>query len=380
MTDAILPMRERVMLRALSCTLVAALCTAVAASANAAGSPPTVIPSQGGILGPQTHGISGNGQVVIGSDLFNNGWYWSAIGGMVELGGLPGAASDATSVRDASFDGSVIVGAALSDTGWKPVRWTSGEGWVTLGELASGATGGADAVSSDGTLAVGSSDGFPFRWTSGGGMVALSGLSDVSDNVWDLSADGNVAVGHDWPSGEAYQWTSPGTVELLGVLPGDDASTAWAVSANGSTVAGTSSSGSGNRIFRWTQGTGMTNLGTLPGQTECRPTAVSGDGSIVAGFCYSGQASFVWTAATGLIDAKDYFEAKGVDVSGNLTFASLEAMSSNGRVFAGYEDVPSAGGYVSWVVVVPEPLPALSPFGSLALIFILALAGLAVRR
>jgi probable HAF family extracellular repeat protein len=339
-----------------------------------------VIPSQGGITGPQAHGISGDGQIVIGGDLFNNGWYWSAIGGMVELGGLPGAASDATSVIDVSFDGSVIVGSALSDTGWKPVRWTSEGGWVTLGELAPGATGSANAVSSDGTIAVGSSDGLPFRWTSGGEMVALSGLSDVSDDVWGLSADGNVAVGHDWPAAEAYRWTSPGTVDLLGVLPGDDASAAWAVSADGSTVAGTSSTAGSLRIFRWTQGTGMTNLGMLPGQTECRPTAVSGDGSIVAGLCYSDQPSFVWTAATGLIDAKDYFESKGVDVSGDLTFANLTAMSNNGKVFAGSEDVPSAGGIVSWLVFIPEPVPALSPFGSLALIFALALAGLAVRR
>jgi len=370
-------------LRVLSCALVTALCASAAASASAAGAAPTVIPSQGGILGPQATGLSGDGQVVVGSDLYNRGWAWSASGGLVELGGLPGAASDAVYPRDASFDGSVIVGHALSDTGWKPVRWTSAGGWVELGELAAGAIGGADAVSSDGSVAVGESDGLPFRWTSAGGMAALSGLGDTPDAVWDLSADGSVAVGYEWPSGEAYRWTSPGTVELLGVLPGDEASAAWAVSADGSTVAGDSASGDGQRVFRWTPGGGMEDLGTLPGQTECRPNAVSGDGGVVVGFCYAYapiEPSFVWTADTGLVGAKDYFASKGVDVSGDLSFAYLTAVSDDGRVFAGSEDIPSLGGLVSWVVVVPEPVPSLSPLGLLALGCALTLAGIALRR
>ena len=71
---------------------------------------------------------------------------------------------------------------------------------------------------------------------------------------------------------------------------------------------------------------------------------------------------------------------EGVDVSGDLIFANLAGVSDDGRVFAGYEDVPSLGGYVSWVVVIPEPVPALSPFALLALGSALTLAGIALRR
>jgi uncharacterized membrane protein len=85
----------------------------------------------------------------------------------------------------------------------------------------------------------------------------------------------------------------------LGARPGASSSAASAVSADGSTVVGTSA----GEAFRWTAGTGLVSLGTAPGGVATAANDVSGDGSVVvgtAGGIVSGQA-FRWTASDGIV-------------------------------------------------------------------------------
>src|SRR5690349_16181793 len=91
-----------------------------------------------------------------------------------------------------------------------------------------------------------------------------------------------------------FQW--------LGQLPGATDSEANAISADGTTVVGTSLTPP-TRAFRWTAATGMQDLGVVPGQLESYATAVSADGSVVVGWCQNpGQSRpFRWTAATGMV-------------------------------------------------------------------------------
>jgi uncharacterized membrane protein len=358
--------------------LTAALSAALTGSVNAANSTPIIISGQGTINNPQAMSLSGDGTVIVGTDSSSNGWYWTAAGGMVALGGFPGATSDNAPAWDVSRDGSVIVGTAQTDAGWKPVRWTSGTGWVALGELNPGDEGNAFDVSGDGLTAIGRVGGFPFRWTQSGGMVPVSD----ADWVFDLSSDGGVMVGLDATGETAIRWTAPGSVQLLGVLPGDNASTAFVVTPDGTTVVGNSYNGPVVRLFRWTQASGIVDLGTLPVGERCDPRALSGDASIVVGSCSDlAGTSFIWTAETGILNAKDYFAQKGVDVSGLLDFTNLVSVSENGRVFTGYEWSPALVDGVSWVVVIPpEPVPALSLLGVTALLSSLALIGLSTLR
>lgn len=356
--------------------LTALLCASGAGPAIAADSVPIIIHSQGTISAPQAQSLSGDGKVVVGTDDSSNGWYWTIEGGMVALGGFPGAASDNAPAWDVSRDGSVIVGTAQTDSGWKPVRWTSGTGWVALGELSPGDEGGATAVSGDGWVAIGFSDSRPFRWIQSGGMVPVADVSWL----YDVSSDGEVMVGHD--SIQAIRWTAPGSVHPLGFLSGDDASTAFLVTPDGATVVGSSYSDPVVRLFRWTPASGIEDLGELPAGSGCDPLDVSADGSIVVGSCPDREGtSFVWAAETGIVNAKDYFAQNGVDVSGVLDFDHLESVSEDGRTFVGWEESFALEETVSWVVVIPpEPVPALAFWSATILVSSLALAGLSTSR
>jgi len=123
----------------------------------------------------------------------------------------------------------------------------------------------------------------------------------------------------------------------LGDLPGGIVgSTAYAVSADGTTVVGTSSSvlsGFGYEAFRWTKATGMVGLGDLPGGFHSsNATGVSGDGTIVVGSGTIGtmpQRSVAtrWTASEGLVSlgtlpGGDSSGALGVSADGGTIVGS----------------------------------------------------------
>src|SRR5262249_12681379 len=97
-----------------------------------------------------------------------------------------------------------------------------------------------------------------------------------------VSADGSVVAGFsDSPDGEqAFRWTSGGGMASLGTLPGGLTSHAYGVSADGSVVVG---DGGGGAAFRWTSAGGMINLGVLVDQTNALAAGVSADGTVVVG-------------------------------------------------------------------------------------------------
>jgi len=95
----------------------------------------------------------------------------------------------------------------------------------------------------------------------------------------------------------------------LGVLPGGNNSWAYGVSADGTTVVGTSQSDNPYvQAFRWTAEQGMVGLGWLPGGGHTtRGTRVSADGSVVVGNAwYVGECTithaFRWTPDDGVVD------------------------------------------------------------------------------
>jgi probable HAF family extracellular repeat protein len=74
----------------------------------------------------------------------------------------------------------------------------------------------------------------------------------------------------------------------LGDLPGGDFSSfASAVSDDGLTVVGDSTSDLGTDAFKWTEATGMVRLGTIPGIGVTQATSVSADGKVIAGYEYA---------------------------------------------------------------------------------------------
>jgi probable HAF family extracellular repeat protein len=116
----------------------------------------------------------------------------------------------------------------------------------------------------------------------------------------------------------------------LGNLNGKE-SEAKAVSADGGTVVGISTTASGDQhAFRWRDGV-MTDLGALGNNDSSMRLAVSADGSVVVGTGVDSRA-FRWTAATGTQAVADWLRTNGVVVPANVTLTGAVAVSADGNV------------------------------------------------
>jgi probable HAF family extracellular repeat protein len=310
-------------------------------------------------------GVSGDGSVVAGvgdSDLYEEAFRWTSGGGMVGLGDLPGGLERSRGFG-ISADGATVVGRSYSTSGQEAFRWTAGTGIVGLGDL----TGGefrslAYAASADGSVVVGYGNivaenfGIPpvyeaFRWTSGTGMVGLGDLpgGDVDSYAYAVSSDGTVVVGSSdsTSGGEAMRWTAAGGMVGLGDLPGGSfASYATGVSDDGNVVVGWSvNSGSGSSTvlapFVWTAATGMQELediliaGGATGLTGWSLDVGPGsNGNVVI----SGDGQ--WVAATGVNPSgkqEAYLAYIGVEVP-----IQIESANAGGNIHPHHDGGPEA--------------------------------------
>jgi probable HAF family extracellular repeat protein len=302
---------------------------------------------------------------------------------MVGLGDLPGGVYE-SAAEGVSADGSVVVGGANSGSATLSVaeafRWTAAAGMIGLGDLpGDGFSSRAQDVSGDGTIVAGSGNRTQapegFLWTEAGGMVGLGGVPgspSPGSNLLAFSADGSTAVGS--AGGKAARWTAATGWVSLGDPPGASASAAFGVSDDGSVVVG-----SGGGGWRWTGATGFESLGSLPGGLALGTAwAVSADGSIIVGSTSLSEGeirAFIWDEAHGMRSLQDVLVASGVDLTG-WTLIRAGGISADGRYVVGVGSNPS-GSTEAFLVFIPEP-------SSLALASVglatLALRGAARRR
>ncbi|TWU22591.1 PEP-CTERM sorting domain-containing protein [Bythopirellula polymerisocia] len=193
------------------------------------------------IDGGGSTGLSANGEVVVGvlGDVGSSteAFRWTAGGGVVGLGELPGGLTN-SSALGVSADGQVVVGDSDSTLGLQAFRWTEATNMVGLGFLTGGSFSSATDTTADGSIVVGiasmGADSDPFIWDDSNG---IRNLVDVLTNDfglgialtgWDLieataiSDDGRVIIGNGInPDGNFEGWIAripePGTA-LLGVL------------------------------------------------------------------------------------------------------------------------------------------------------------------
>ncbi len=355
-----------------------------------------------GLMTGGTYGsaaISADGSVVASRDnsvtvTYDQAAVWTATGGMVGLGDLPGGPTNSGSSANAlSADGSVVVGYGTS--AGRPIpsggstaltreafRWTAATGLVSLGVLPGSYLGtDARAVSADGSVIVGegtNAAGFPeaFRWTAATGLQSLGFLPSCNQSTaTGVSADGSVIVGYcigtDYLS-RAFRWTEAGGMVDLGALPsGYVVSRANAVSADGLVVVGqlaTGDNSSANReAFRWTQAGGYVVLGDLPGmQVHSDALAVSADGSVVVGYANGAtfdDSSFIWDATNGLRSLRTLLTAAGKAAGWSLSSAT--GISSDGTKIVGFGS-PNSGQATVWLLDLNAPPP---PPASVALVW-----------
>ncbi|MCP2732622.1 hypothetical protein [Limnofasciculus baicalensis] len=121
------------------------------------------------------------------------------------------------------------------------------------------------------------------------------------------------------------------SVTLLGFRPGSTYSQANGVSADGSTVVGTS----GSRAFIWRANTGLYDIGAEPGASNLNTYgyAISADGSTVVGS--TGPDFFRWRG-------QGTFESLG-RIGPGYSRSDATAVSGNGDVIVGWGSTPSPG-------------------------------------
>jgi probable HAF family extracellular repeat protein len=283
----------------------------------------------------------------------------------------------ATGVSD---DGSLVVGEHSIGFGGRryAFRHTAAGGIENLGTLPiSGNPNGetnsrANAVSADGSVVVGQSDGASasggfryqaFRWTPAG-MIGLGYLAPgmTFSDATDVSADGSVVVGTSAYAStsnayQAFRWTRVGGMQALGDLPGGAlTSGASAVSSDGSVIVGNSRSANGLEGFRWTEAGGMVGIGDLPGGAfESFTTDVSDDGLTIVGVgtTAAGRAAFVWDPVNGMRHLQTVLAGLGLDVTG-WELTNVAGISADGGTLTG-TGINPAGRPEAWVAVVPEP-------------------------
>lgn len=239
---------------------------------------------------------------------------------LIWLGTLGGSDSEARAV---SSDGSVVVGTADDSNGNpRAFRWTIESGLQDLGTLG-GDWSEATDVSADGSVIVGWSydaNGIyqAFKWTATTGMQDL-GFGDYS-KAYGVSADGAAIIVDIYP--DAYRWTQAGGLQNLGTL-GGASSSASDISANGSMICGSSYVSAGDPYaFRWVDGVGIAQIGTFYSFAR----GISGDGSTITGF---------ETGSAGLYKAFRWTQSGGFEFNIAGNFSQGNAVSGDGSILVG---------------------------------------------
>lgn len=267
------------------------------------------------------------------------------------LGDLAGGefASYATAV---SGNGEVVVGASHTATGYEAFRWSASTGMQGLG-VVSVVESVARGVSFDGSVVIGHCSypgerGGAFRWTATLGMQPLERLwtgGPSPSAAWAVSSDGSVVAGYGTSTSgpEACKWTETGGIVGLGDLQGGAySSSAYAISADGAVLVGYGISANGTEATCWTATGGIASLGDLPGGLiQSTAYGASRDGSIVVGQGLSalGGEAFIWTEADGM-------QTLGY-LPGGISKAS--AISENGSVVVGYAGGAGVTGLFAFV-------------------------------
>jgi len=175
------------------------------------------------------------------------------------------------------------------------------------------------------------------------GITQLDGLSGIfNSTAYAISADGSTVIGDaSVPNSLAFRWTQATGMVPLGVLVNVSHSFARGVSNDGSVVVGWADLG-GPRAFRWTAVQGIVSLGVLNGGHASFASGVNGDGSVAVGAAIDGATigmrAFRWTQATGMVSlgvlsGGTRSSATGVSGDGSVVVGSSDATGNVSRAF-----------------------------------------------
>jgi probable HAF family extracellular repeat protein len=209
-----------------------------------------------------------------------------------------------------------------------------------------------------------------FRWTPEGGMQGLGYLKAGSNysRAFAVSRDGSTIAGiSQWgfdAERTGFTWTEQGGMMPLPHLPGANPyADARAINADGSVVVGFASSPGPqgySHAVRWTDGE-VEDLGSITGFVRSSLLAVNDAGDVAGGSVDGAPptSAAVWTPSTGLVLLTEYLAANGVDVPERLHLVEVAAISGDGLTFGGtFQDLDTKL-YGGFVTIIPGPAPAL---------------------
>lgn len=301
-------------------------------------------------------GLSSDGSTVVGSSIENtptDDWLrqpalWTGPTPATLIGVLPGY--DAGYARTTNHNGTAVAGNCYTNTptgGTSAVfYWTAAGGIQNVGSLAGGSTYGG-YISDTGNVVVGWEWGAgAFKWTPELGiqqLAAPAGYSQANLLARNISGDGTVIVGHyngfNYLLDEAVRWDSNGDAEILSRPAGGSSTYAYSVNVDGSVVAGVSwmdaGSGPAGQLVRWSGSGEPEVLGVLAGGGHTIPFDVSADGSVIVGMDQRLQTGFIWHESIGIVSLYDYLFSSGVDLTGWSRFSDVQGISADGSTVSG---------------------------------------------
>lgn len=292
--------------------------------------------SQTGIIqdyqGIVLNGVSKDGSLAVGYAL-NEGSVqvpitWSFVFRQITPIPLPSELKSARAYA-ANEDGSVIVGRGDCTSEASCILG----GFVHAGGVATFAEPLLEAVSADGSIAVGSLGELWDIALSSSSPTDLQGATSISDDA--AVVGGGVFV----PERSAAIWTEADGLTLFAPLPsGESGGSVYALNDDGTVAVGQMPSMQGPQAFRWQAGGAPFGLGDLPG-SDLLSTArdVSEDGRIVvgAGLTDAGTRAFIWDEAEGMRSLEEELVMRGFEPSDEVTFETAAGIGRGGTVIVG---------------------------------------------
>lgn len=224
----------------------------------------------------------------------------SAGSGYTDIGDLGGSVlpRDINEVGDVMGQASLVAGVYPDRTFF----WSASGGMVDIGGLSGSATAGGFAMNDNG-MVVGGSGTRAFTWTAAGGMVDI-GIPGHTTYAYGVNNSGTVII-RDITVGRTYVRTADGTMTDIGSLPGGE-TYATDINDNGMVTGWSGQPGSGIRHpFVWTAATGIVDLDPTNafGITFGQGTDLNDQGEVVGRLSLANgdEPAFYWSAATGMV-------------------------------------------------------------------------------
>ncbi len=301
--------------------------------------------------------VSPDGTVIVGvgESVGREAFRWSMSAGIEPLGQLPGGGFSVA--MGVSGNGQLVVGSSnLPGLGYQPFTWTRDTGMRHLEPPGGGSYASVHDASFDGSIVVG-------HFNIGGAFVF-----DADGTARSIPLRFAPAV---TPDGRQVVGTTNGTIAAVydlgtsmlrevGHLPGHAYSYGNDITPDGSVVVGASlaTGYTDERAFIWTEEVGAVMPIVGDGSFVPRSAhAVSADGKVIVGRHDDGM--YVWTEAGGARDLRDVL---GELVPDGLRFRTVRGISADGTVIVGGASWGFGGENAAWVATIPAPatFPALA--------------------